>query len=328
MKKIMIIASMLLVSVTAGWAVNFFLPASGDWNVNTNWNDGHVPVITDVAQVNQGKTCTIQSGTYGVVSKQFIGADSDGTINVYGEFYFNATFEGLVFGLYNNGVGHGMLNVYDGGVVGTNTTVATDRRNAFVGYTSTSTVNNNRGTVNVYSNGAVYLKEVFVNYDTDNTGVSSINIHDGGLLDVSYNLWLGYNSGAASNAQVTVSGAGHLKVGNLNLGRYNASPLVNTFGTMTVNGSQVNVEISGNLSARSQSIMNFNFDDNGIAAVSALNFFHEGFTMNIVGTENVPRGEFWVVQGTPGGPQDQSPTFNISGFNPGSSNEVVKVVDS
>ena len=59
-RYLIVIATILLIGVTAAWAQPCnFTASSGDWDLLTNWSCGHVPTPDDRAVILNGNTCTM-----------------------------------------------------------------------------------------------------------------------------------------------------------------------------------------------------------------------------------------------------------------------------
>ncbi|QHI70797.1 hypothetical protein [Tichowtungia aerotolerans] len=298
-----------LLSATAFAANNSFLPYSGTWNAETNWTYG-TPYATDPdnAVIAAYKTCTIEEGTSAEANRIFIGANSPGTLIVNGNLYTPSVF-GIDVGLWNNGLGDGQLTIENGGQIGfPNNRIASIRLG---GPTST------KGRLQIgsaTSPGTAYLNNLYVLTDTTSTGRSSINVENG-LLDVLSAITVGYQAGTASNALMTVSGSSTISTALLKIGRNDTSSDLHTSGRLTVTGSEPVFKLGSSLLLANSSVLDLNFDDNGIAPIIAPKFWYSNSaTINITGTTNVLPGSYELITGTTGGSTGNSITFSISGF--------------
>jgi hypothetical protein len=300
--------------LTAGAENNVFNPASGNWDAAANWSLGSVPNVGtygDPALINASKSAIIQSNTTAAVKRLFLGNDSTGTLEVRGSITCANITDGILLGIYNNGTGSGILNV-NGGTIGS----PTARSQLVLGHTATAVPSYNRGALNLYNGGTVYLSELQTHRGTNNVGLSTLSV-DGGTLDVSGSVFLGYQGGVVSNAQMTVSGAAVIKANALNIGRTDTPSGVRSCGQLTLNGSDAVFALTNNFLFANSSQINLNFDSNGITPLSAPKFWYDGsVTVNVNGTLSVAPGVYDLFTGTTGGSTNNTLTFNISGFNP------------
>ena len=255
MNRLSLVLLSLAVALSGQAANNIFNFSSGDWNVPANWNLNSVPdtgANGDPALINQSHTAIIQSNTTAAVKRFFLGNDSTGTLEVRGSITCVYNTDGIMLGIYNSGTGSGILNV-NGGTVGS----PTARSQLVLGHTGTAVPSYNRGALNIYNGGSAYLSEIQTHRGTNNVGLSTISVN-GGTLNVSGTLFLGYDGGVASNAQMTVSGASTVSANVLNIGRNSGD--IHSSGQLTINGSAASLTFSNSFLFLNSSVINLNFD--------------------------------------------------------------------
>ncbi|QHI70791.1 hypothetical protein [Tichowtungia aerotolerans] len=300
MRRVIVLITAWLCSLSVFAANNSFVPWAGDWNDTANWTLGSVPddagTYGNPVVVNGSKTCTIQAGTDATATRVFVGASAPGTLIVKGTLLYLWNTEGLQLGYWT--AGHGTVKVL-GGTIG----AENNRKLLCLG-----TDNDDHGVLQIGDEtvgGIGYFADVKVNSDTN--GVSLIDLQ-GGELDAD-NVLLGDVQGTADSVKMLVSDAATVNVNTLLVG---VKDYV-TAAEMTVNGSEAQLNISSYVTLARDSRMNFVFDDNGVSTVSANKFWYDwNAEINITGTENVQSGTYELIVGATGGSMNQGMLkFNI-----------------
>ncbi len=215
-KKVMAGVVVMLLSGYA-MAVNVSWSAGdGNWNVDGNWAQGHVPTSSDIAYINNGGTSTVTSAVV-TPTEVRVGYNAAGTLEVASGGALSSSNRSYIG--YTTG-GDGTLSVNGGTFTAgselrtyTDATIAVKNGGtlnstshlllSYAGGTSSLTVDGSGSTVN--SGSDAYIGR---------GGASTLSIANGGVMTVYDDMWLGDLAAGSGSALVTGVGSA-LKLGDI-----------------------------------------------------------------------------------------------------------------
>jgi hypothetical protein len=229
MKKLMTyaLAAAMTAGVSMGADIRYM--GSGDWSVDANWVGGLKPTTLDTGRMNWGNN-TVTVTTTETCGRVQIGVDESGTLVIAnGGSLTTTTSGGLQGRIYvgnNNLACQGTLTVQAGGY-------ANCLNGMFVG-AGTVGIANIYGTVDLGSH--LWM-------GSSATGDGTLNIYNGGILNVAGNTGLGTVdavNASGGNADMYVFG------GTVNLHHWNAVTSIQNGSTIHIDGTgAINIGYSG-----------------------------------------------------------------------------------
>ena len=305
MKKIITALIAVGLMATGASAANF-VPATGDWDVASNWNPAAVPDSSVSILINGSRTATVQAAApVAECLDILLGAGSAGSLVVNGTFNPSRAID---LGLWNTGAGNGTLQVL-GGTVG----VTSNRRDVRMGLGATAPANYNGGTIQIGNGmlGGTLNAYNITMFNAENMlGTCEVDVQSG-TLDVSAWMRVGSMSGDSSTAILRASNdatfsAGGVTVGDLGYG---------TSGRISITGSDVSFNVGGGMTLRSNSEIDFFFDGGGVSPINANAFWYTpNVTVNVHGISELAPGTYDLLVGNTPGSSGHDLAFNISGF--------------